>query len=254
MAMDGQSNPWFLFPARKPNASVRLFCFPYAGGSAHIFYQWPALLPDFVELVAIQLPGRGPRIVETPFQTVSEIVEALMVQIVPLLDRPYMMFGHSLGATISFELLRLLRKKQQRSATAFFPAGRHAPHMPDSDPPTAHLSDVMFISELKRLNGTPQEILQNNELMQLVLPVLRADFKAAESYRYTDEPALAIPFTVFGGEQDEGSSTEKEMKEWRQHTTSDFSTKLLSGDHFFLHENEEKLLKELAVEIIKFKE
>ena len=235
-------NPWLFIPKPQPTATLRLICFPYAGGSAQIFYPWINLLPDWVELVAVQLPGRSTRMSEPALMDTAAIMQALLPQISPILNQPYVLFGHSLGATLAFEMMRYCRLHHLRQPALFMPAGRRAPHITDLSPPTWQLPDAQFIEKLRVLNGTPQSVLEHEELMQLVLPVLQADLAVAEQHQYQPQSKLTVPFYVLGGEQDEANHTEQAMQAWQQHTSADFKSALLSGDHFFIHSQEKQLL------------
>ena len=245
------ANPWVFFPKKNTTARVRLFCFPYAGGGVHIYYAWPASLPAWVEVVAIQLPGRGARMRDAPLTRVTQMAEALAVEMLPLLDKPFAFFGHSLGATIAFELMRVLRAAAQPLPGLFMPAGRQAPQLLDTDPPTYHLPKADFILELARLNGTPQAVLDNHELMEIVLPALRADFEAAETYEYQVQAPFSMPFVVFGGRQDVDNHTDQAMAAWHLHTDAAFTSFGLPGDHFFIHSDETRLLELLTQTLTK---
>jgi medium-chain acyl-[acyl-carrier-protein] hydrolase len=182
--------------------SLRLFCFPYAGGSAQLFSDWSKDLPETVEVCPIELPGHGTRLSEPPFTQLLPLVEAIATVIHPLLvHKPFAFFGHSLGALISFEISRLLVSEYGLCPSCLYVSGRAAPHLPKSNP-IHNLPEPLFLDQLRYLNGTPEEILQNTELMQLFVPTLRADFALNDTYTYTEAPPLKCPIAVFGGLQD----------------------------------------------------
>lgn len=241
-------NFWFSRPRPNPNASLRLFCFPYAGGSGAIFRLWPDLMIRSVEICAVNLPGRLTRLLEAPFTELAPLVDALAQAIMPWTDRPFAFFGHSMGALISFELARQLRTIGAPLPARLFISGRRAPHLPDSDSHRHTYPDHLFIEELGRLNGTPPEVMTNPELMQLMLPLLRADFALCETYEYRPEPPLPCPLTVFGGLQDHEVPPES-LEAWSQHTTRSFRLCLLPGDHFFLNSVRDSLLTVIAQEL-----
>jgi medium-chain acyl-[acyl-carrier-protein] hydrolase len=238
------TSKWVTFPAPNPAARLRLFCFPYAGGGASIFRAWGRQLPPTVEVCAVQLPGQGGRLLEPPFTRLTAMVEALAPALRPFTDRPFAFFGHSMGAMIAFELARLLRREGRAMPVRLFVSGRRAPQLP-TEPPTYDWSEAGFISELRRLNGTPQEVLEHEELMRLILPQLRADFEAVQTYRYEPEPPLDIPFSVFGGVEDCGASRQM-LEPWAEHTTREFTLQMFPSDHFFLHAAEPIFLRALA--------
>ncbi len=236
------SNPWVMFPKPNPQASLRLFCFPYAGGKALTFRTWTNSLPQNIEVCPIELPGRGVRLMDKPFTEMSLLTEAIAEAIYPYLDKPFAFFGHSMGTLISFELARKIRKKYSLFPTHLFVSGRGAPHVPDDVSPIHARSETEFIEELRRLNGTPKA---NNELMQLLLPMLRADFTMIENYLYLPEPPLDCSITAFGGLQDSRGTCDR-LEYWREQTSTDFSLYMFPGDHFFLHSAESLLLETLS--------
>ena len=248
MAGTPATNPWLLCPRPNPNASLRLFCFPYAGGAAGIFHRWGEYLPPSVELYAVQLPGRGSRLLELPFKSLPLLVQAAGKELLPYLDKPSSFFGHSMGATIGFELARFLSKEHDIKPAHLFVSGRRAPHLIDTEPMTYHLEQSQFLDELRRLNGTPKDVLDHSELMQLLEPVLRKDFEMIQTYVYTPGPPLDCSITAFGGLEDKNVKRE-DIEAWRQHTTARFSLQMFSGDHFFLHEAQMSLLESVSREL-----
>lgn len=241
-------NSWVTRSRPDPNAKLRLFCFPYAGGAASTFSSWSTSLTSEIEICPIELPGHGYRIAERPFNRLEPLIKELAHALLPYLDKPFAFFGHSMGGLISFELARLLRQDYNLSPTHLFISGRHAPQIPESKPPIHHLDEPKFINELGRLNGTPKAVLENTELMELFLPVLRADFAAIETYVYTPKPRLNCPITVLGGLQDYEISCE-DLEAWREQTNANFSMQMFQGDHFFINSNQSTLLQFLNREL-----
>lgn len=242
------ANPWLVIQRPNPRATFRLFCFPYAGGSTLIYRTWADSLPVHVEVCGIQLPGRGSRMREQPFLDLVELVETLAPVLEPYFDKPFAFFGHSMGATIGFEMARLLSREGKQLPQHLFVSGRRAPQFPETDCPTYNLPDPEFIEELRRLNGTPRELLENPELMQLLLPLLRADFTVCQTYALKEAPPLTCPITACGGLQDTCVSREH-LEGWRQHTSDSFALRMLPGDHFFLQTSQPALLRMLAREL-----
>ena len=244
-----QLNTWITCPNPKPQARLRLFCFPYAGVGASIFHPWSRLLPPDIELCSIQLPGRESRLREAPYRQLLPLVESLSEALQPFLDKPFAFFGHSLGALICFETARYLRRHHSLEPAHLFVSGRRPPHLSNPEPPLHTLADLDFIQQVqRRYNGIPQAILQDRELMQLFLPILRADFQLFESYHYTDAPPLNCPISAFGGWQDR-RVTEKELSHWRDQTLKTFNLKMFPGDHFFLQSARTFLLQALTKEL-----
>ncbi|MBW4564798.1 MAG: thioesterase II family protein [Mojavia pulchra JT2-VF2] len=238
-------NSWIICHKPNPQAHLRLFCFPYAGGSSLIFRTWSNYLPPSVEVCAIEIPGRGRQIKLPPYNKIDSLVDAIASNIHPYLDKPFAFFGHSMGGLVSFELARLLRKNYGILPVHLFVSGRRAPQIPDADPPIHNLPESAFIKELRHLNGTPKAVLENVELMQLFVPILRADFAVLETYVYTPEPPLNCPITVFGGLQDSEVGCD-ELQAWQEQTKAAFSLNMFPGDHFFLHSAQSLLLEKLA--------
>jgi len=221
---------------------MRLFCFSYAGGNAIVFRSWPNSLPPTVEVCVVELPGRGTRIKEALFTRMEPLVEAIALALLPELDKPFAFFGHSMGALVSFELARLLRKQSSPQPQHISVSGRQAPEITEREPPMYPLPEAEFVEALcRRYKGMPSEILENPELMELFLPILRADFEVLETYVYKNEPAFDFPITAFGGLQD-GEATRQDLEAWAKHTTADFNLHLFPGNHFFIHSDQELLL------------
>ncbi|NJO98505.1 MAG: thioesterase [Pleurocapsa sp. CRU_1_2] len=241
-------NSWVTHSRRNPNAKLRLFCFPYAGGGASTFSSWSSSLTSDVEVCPIELPGHGCRLSERLFNRLEPLIKELACALLPYLDKPFAFFGHSMGGLISFELARLLREDYNLSLVHLFISGRHAPQIPESKPQIHHLDEPKFINELGRLNGTPKAVLENAELMELFLPILRADFTAIETYVYTPKPRLNCPITVLGGLQDFEIACD-DLEAWREQTNANFSMQMFQGDHFFINSNQSTLLQFLNREL-----
>lgn len=243
-----QTYSWVICPKPNPQANLRLFCFPYAGGRAASFRRWSDELPTTIEVCPVELPGRGTGIGSTPFTRLLPLVQAIAQALLPYLDKPFAFFGHSMGALVSFELTRLLRREYGLLPLHLFVSGRRAPQIPNLEPPIHILPEPALLEELRRLNGTPQAVLENKELMQLLIPIVRADFAVNETYVYTSEPPLECPITTFGGLQDVEVSYDH-LEAWANQTSASFSLQLLPGNHFFLHSAQSLLLQILVQEL-----
>lgn len=238
-------DPWIQFWQPKPQARLRLFCFPYAGGGASIFCKWSETLLPGIEVCPVQLPGRESRLLEAPFSQVFSLLEPLAQALLPYMDMPCAFFGHSMGALIGFELARYLRRQHRLSPVHLFISARRAPQLLALDPPIHHLPEQEFVEKLRDLKGTPEEVLQNAELLQLLLPLLRADFAMCETYSYTPEEPLMCPITVFGGLQDDEVSRDM-LTAWYKQTSSSFKLRFFVGNHFFLHTARVPLIQALC--------
>jgi medium-chain acyl-[acyl-carrier-protein] hydrolase len=241
-------NSWVTIPRPNPSARLRLFCFPYAGAGASVFFTWPSQLPPDVELAAVQPPGREARLSEKPYSDMMELVEKLGEVLEPHMNVPFAFFGHSNGAIMAFELARKLRREGRRMPLHLFLSGRMASHIANRHPPIHALPEPEFSNQLRRLEGTPEEILQNAEIMALITPLLRADFSLAETYAYRPEAPLDVPISAYGGSGDPDVSPE-DVEAWGQHTAGPFRSRIFSGGHFFLNTERAAVLQELGEEL-----
>lgn len=233
--------PWFLCFNSQSRGQMRLFGFPHAAGSPALFSRWPGLLPPEVQVWGASLPGRGNRLREPPCERLSALVEGMGQAIVPLLDRPFAFYGHSMGTLVGFELARWLRRRGHPQPAHLFASSRAAPHLPYRRKPLHQLPEAELLEELGRFNGTPKAILDNRELMQLLLPAIRADFAVLETYEYAPEPPFKFPITVFGSFED-SEITPDDLGAWREHTERNFVVRMLPGDHFFIETAQASLL------------
>lgn len=238
-------NAWVQCYRPNPGASLRLFCLPYAGGSARIYRSWARHLPPFVEVCPVQLPGRDSRIAEPPLSDLSGLVRASGRGLRPYFDRPFAFYGHSMGAVLAFELAHHLREEYGLQPEHLFASGRAAPQRGRRERSIYDLPADELLEELRELKGTPPEVLAHPELMSLMLPLLRADFALCDTYAYAERPPLACHITALGGLRDTQVPREH-LEAWRELTTGPFSLRMFPGDHFFLHGDEMLLLDVLA--------
>jgi medium-chain acyl-[acyl-carrier-protein] hydrolase len=202
-----------------------------------------------VEVCPVQLPGHESRLREPAFDRLGSLVDALVPELLPLLDRPFAFFGHSMGAMIGFETARRLRARKVVGLQHMFVSGRRAPQLPPKgERRTYDLPEAEFIEELGRLNGTPREVLEHPELLELVLPILRADFAICQTYAYTPGEPLNIPITALGGLEDQDVSRTS-LEGWREQTSGPFTLHMLPGDHFFVHSERARICRRLSDEL-----
>lgn len=234
MAISTSTGDWIRQSQPRSHAEVRLFCLPYAGGGASIYRRWRTSFPPTIEVLPVQLPGREARFNELPFSRLNLLVEALAEAIQPWLTLPFAFWGHSMGALIGFELARYLRTTQGILPAHLFVSAHRAAQLPDRRTPIHQLPTAAFLAELHALNGTPEAVLHDSELMALFLPLLKADFALCETYTYAHAEPLLCPISAFGGLEDrEISGTD--LQAWAAQTDGDFRLHMLPGDHFFLH-------------------
>ena len=248
MALCTQKNLWWSVVKPNPRARVKLFCFPYAGGNASIFRSWHVALQECVEVHALQLPGRANRILEKPFTYLSDLVPAIAHSMTPLLNKQFAFFGYSMGAILSFEIAKWLRRHRRPLPQCLFVAARRAPQIPDTDPPNYQKNDEAFLASLAEHKGTPSEVLTNSELLTLLMPGLRADFELIETYKYDADEPLPFAITAIGATEDE-ETQDGRMDAWRVQTNRRFTMRILDGDHFFINSNEQELLTVLRSEL-----
>jgi medium-chain acyl-[acyl-carrier-protein] hydrolase len=233
--------PWAVVRKPVPDAALRLFCFPHAGGAASAYGSWAADLAPEIEIVAVQPPGREKRIGEPPIDRMEPFLESAYQALRPLWNAPFAFFGHSTGALVGYELARRLRRDAGPAPVHLIATGRWAPHRHDPEPPVYALPDDALIAALRRYGGTPEEVLENRDLMEFLLPLLRADFAIGDTYRHGPETPLELPITAIGGESDPRVSREA-LEAWGEHTTGPFEALMLPGDHFFLHADRSPIL------------
>lgn len=239
-----RGSPWIVTP-RPIDSGMRLLCFPYAGGGASVFRSWAdsECMQD-IEVCAVQLPGREARIAESPVGDMHRLVRLLCHELEPWLDRPFVFFGHSVGALVSFELARELRRSRGIEPRHLVVSGCPAPHLQGFER-MCDLHDDDFLERLCRFNGTPPDVLNHPELMQLMLPALRADFSLRDRYVYQEKPPLTCPITAFGGMNDTHVSAD-DLRSWRQHACEGFQLWLFQGNHFFIRSAQELVLETLS--------
>ncbi|WP_414587921.1 SDR family NAD(P)-dependent oxidoreductase [Scytonema sp. PCC 10023] len=235
---------WLVFPKPNPDARLRLFCFPYLGGSSSAFLTWSDDLPLDIEICALQLPGGTDRLGEQPFDELNPLVETLARVLLPYLDKPFAFYGHSLGALLCFELARYLRRENSKIPTHLFVGAWYAPQLPHPFSSIAQISEEEALKKADLID-LPQSIQQNTELMRLLQPTLKAGILMHENYIYSQESPLDCPITAFGGMQDK-VITQEHLSAWREQTCSTFKLQMLSGNHLFLHSDQELLLQAIS--------
>jgi medium-chain acyl-[acyl-carrier-protein] hydrolase len=239
---------WIKAPRPNPRAKVRLFCFPYSGASASMYYSWVDILPASVEVYPVQLPGHGNRVSEIPYTSLPPLIDAVESALLPYLDKPFAFFGHSMGALVSFELARRLEKKHALLPVYLFVSGHNAPQIPDETEHIHALPEHELLDKLRMLNGTPEEVFQDPELRDLLIPVLRADFTVCETYNFKADQLLDCPICACGGLGDKYIDRYG-LQAWSELTTGTFSLRLFPGDHFYLNNERMYLLQAIAQEI-----
>ena len=255
-----EASPWLVFhgvPGQAPGQDpgphprpekvrLRLFCFHHAGAAASMFHSWPAQLPDGVEVIAIQLPGREYRFSEPLVTNVRDLEAPIADALAPWLDRPYAFFGHSMGILVGFNVARRLRERGLRQPSMIIASGRSSPQVMWTDKGMETLPDEDFVTAVRDYNGTPEELLREEALRELWLPRLRADLTISATYEYFEKPPFTCPILVFHGDNDRLVSGEG-LAGWQVHTTKPVRYVRFSGNHFFLLKSEQEVLVELTI-------
>ncbi|MBJ7417412.1 MAG: thioesterase [Niveispirillum sp.] len=210
-----------------------------------MFRSWGASMPTFVELCPIQLPGRENRLSDPPFSAIDPLVDRLANEILPWLDKPYVLFGHSMGSLIAFELTRALRRKGAPLPTQLLLSAHRAPHLPIRRPRLIGLSDEAFLEAIKSFGGTPQDVFAIPDLVNMILPALRADFSVCDGYNFIPDEPLPCPFVLYAGRQDSEVSPQ-EVEAWGEHSSGGTKLRIFPGDHFFLRSDRDLLLRAMA--------
>jgi surfactin synthase thioesterase subunit len=227
---------------------VRLFCIPYAGAGPSIFRSWQADVLDGIQICGVHLPGRGDRFTEPPFTRLSPLIDALAESIRPFLDVPIAFFGHCMGALISFELARRLRDEGSQPIHLVVSA-LPGPSLLGEMRPLYDLPDAEFVSSLIALNGIPAELLEHRDLLNAMLPTLRADFELCETYQYRAGLPLQCRLSAYCGGRDPRCPTSL-VDSWRGETVGKFASRCFPGDHFFIDSARAAVLSAISIDLL----
>ncbi|WP_340375311.1 alpha/beta fold hydrolase [Streptomyces sp. SS7] len=234
--MTGRASRWLLRRNPGAKAAVRLYCFPHSGASPSEYMRWADRLPG-IEVLGVQGPGRGGRIDEPPYDTMDTLVGALLDEVE--FEGPFAFFGHSLGALTAYEVARALREHGRLQPDLLFVSAMGAPHLQPHTPPTHHLDDERFLRTVEAFGPLPADILEDPEMREIVVRLLRADARILDTYRHVPAPPLGLPVIALGGASDTETGF---LPGWAEHTTHPLSTHVLPGDHFYLREQRAELL------------
>ena len=244
------SSKWFVrFRPATPRAH-RLYCFPFAGGNANLYRDWATKVPAGIDIVGIQAPGKGARVLEAPYTDLGALVEDLLAAMTPTLnDGPFSFFGHSNGAMIAFHLACRLHALRLPLPRRLFLSDNPAPWTRTNEKNYATMPDDEFKDALRELNATPSEILQDDELLALLMPGLRADFMLADSYRFPRGVALPVRTTIFHATQ--GEIPRHQIVAWEERIAGPVEYHDMPGGHFFLHTHEQLLVDEVSRRVLE---
>ncbi|MGK4585529.1 thioesterase II family protein [Kitasatospora sp. HPMI-4] len=233
-ATAARNRAWVRVLTTPPAARLRLLCLHPAGGGPSFFRDWPARLPGDIEVLSVQLPGRESRFGEPLLSDYPRAVEELYTGLLPYLDRPYAMFGHSMGGLLAYGLAMAAQRDGVRTPERLLLSGCSGPGAKPAKPGRTGWSDEELVADLREMGGTPEGVLTDPELLALILPTLRADYAICDSFGRPDGPLLDCPVSVFGGEDDVHSVDA--LRLWSTTTRAATSVRTFPGGHFYLSE------------------
>lgn len=224
------SSAWIKRPRPRPDARARLFCVPHAGAGPSYYARWVSEVPEDIEVCLVALPGREARLNELPLDDITAIARRFAAEAGPLLDLPFAFLGHSMGAIVAYEAALLLPVEPRHLFVSAAPPA----HRLIEEPPVAHLPDADFLTEVRRAyGGIPDAIWNDSRMMQLMLPSMRADFTAYETYLWAQRPPLNCPVTALGGADDALVPTDC-LDRWAELTVGHCTVRVFEGGHFYL--------------------
>ncbi|MFC9912517.1 thioesterase II family protein [Streptomyces sp. NPDC059862] len=232
------------------SAAVRLFCFAHAGGGSTAYRPWRLALAPGIDVRCVVLPGREARVRELPYRRVEQLLDPLCEALEPYLDRPYAFLGHSLGSILAYETARRFTGGPHPGPGLVVVSGRRAPRLPTARQGYSTLPDAEFLSALGVLGGTPPEVLGERQLLDLLLPTLRADFELNESYRPLPGPLLRCPVAAYMG-ADDTEVDPPELLAWGEETSAEFTMRVFSGGHFYLKDGGNDVLGALGQDLAR---
>ncbi len=211
---------------------MKLICFTYAGGNKYSYRNFRPFINDKVEIITMELPGRGSRIVEPLLDKMNEIVEDVYNQVLPHISDNYMMYGHSMGAIVGNLIIHKLNNENKPLPSSFLASGSSSPFIRGSKKKIHDLDEVSFQQKIIGLGGLPKELIENQELLDYMFPILRSDIKAIETNLYNEDIKYHVPIRVLCGSEED--ITEEDVKDWERETSSTFTYDFLKGNHFFI--------------------
>ncbi|MCP2321468.1 Surfactin synthase thioesterase subunit [Nocardia amikacinitolerans] len=243
-------NSWIRRMHPSELSQVRLFCLPHAGGSASAYFKLSELLGPRIEVLAVQYPGRQDRRNERCVESIPVLAEMIASAMAEWIDRPYAIFGHSMGAIIGFELALRLGSGGAGEPVHLFASGRRAPST-IRDERVHLLDDSGLVAELRRNGGTDQRLLADADLLSMILPATRSDYRAIENYVFTGSKLLSCPITALIGNTDRKCSLD-EAAAWMRHTSAAFDLRTFEGGHFFLDANIEGVARGVSAALVGY--
>ena len=235
---------WYVTYKKNPQAILRIFCFPHSGGGASTYFPWVDKLTSSLELVSIQLPGRENRFYESLENNLDVITDELCKEFDQYNEKPFILFGHSLGALLCYEFVKSIHKFYDVLPKHMFVSAAKAPHLPFRMKKLSHLSDNELIEEISIYGEIDKTLKENSQILSMFLPVFRSDFSIGENYFYEETPPHSFDITAFYGEND-STVREEEINAWKKHTVGHFKSISFEGGHFFIKDKQDEILKEI---------
>jgi medium-chain acyl-[acyl-carrier-protein] hydrolase len=235
---------------KKTTAKFNVFAFPYAGIGASLYKIDEASIPDNIALIPVQLPGREERILENPFTNMSWLVNKLASEIQSHLDKPFVFFGHCLGALIAFELAHVLKDQYSFELSHFFVSACPAPHIHKVDNPKHKLPAEQFLEEVQNIGSFEKPATVEKKVTNILLPGLKADFSLYENYQYAAKEKLSCPITVFHGVEDHYIPVDL-LLAWEEQTDEGFFQQSFAGNHLYIHNNLKAVLEIIDSQLLK---
>lgn len=240
--------PTFVRQRMERVPELRLFCLPCAGGSAAAFRPWSRVITSSIQVCPLELPGHGSRIKEPPTTSMPELVGELVETLDPFLDAPFALLGHSMGSAIAWHLARALEHRGGPVPRRLIVMGFRPLHFRRPQPLLHRLDDQGLTEALRAFGGTPQEVLEQPQLMSLMLPAIRADFELIETLATPTDLPLACGLSAYMGSTDREVSFDQ-MEQWRQYTSADFQLRIYPGGHFFPWSQLDPLVEDLETDL-----
>ncbi|PID43654.1 MAG: hypothetical protein CSA52_02805 [Gammaproteobacteria bacterium] len=248
MSINHTASPWITCYVPRPYAAVRLICIPHGGGGPQSYKTWAEQLPEHIEVLALGFPGRGSRYAEAAIHSMPPLADGITEALKPFLDKPYALFGHSVGALVAYEAACRIRATGLMQPMRLIVSAHETPENSYTDQPMYTLSDSELLDKIGALGLVPEDAMQNTELVQFILPALRADFELSETYTYRPSEALALPVTAMLG-VDDPLLNKNAMQQWEKYTTAAFTLRCYQGDHFYTVSAEQQVLDDIAAEL-----
>lgn len=249
--LESTKDKWVVRYSKENSVKSRLFCFPYAGGNAGMYKHWMQHFEE-TEIIAIQLPGRSNRFSEASIDNLDTCVFEVLNSLKYLLDKPFAFFGHSLGAIIAYEVLRKIPEEQYKNCLQLFVSGRIAPDLKSPNPKISYLPNDQFKKVLKEYEGTDIELLKNDDLMDVLIPMLRSDFRMIETYHHHHSTPLKTSITALSGKDDLFVDFDA-VSEWQRFSEKPLAHHSFDGNHFFVDKNRVEIAQLVSNTMLKSK-